>query len=113
MSILHHFVCVCVLVCCVILRHNPGSANSIHVNSLSREVSLQLVDHFGDRVYRTVVPRNVRLAEAPSFGKPILLYDIRSKGARSYVALAREIIEKLTPHPRATFSEAHRVGVPS
>lgn len=81
--------------------------------NLSGQIRDEVQGHLGSKVFRTVIPRNVRLAEAPSFGKPILLYDIRSKGARSYVALAREIIEKLTPHPRATFSEAHRVGVPS
>ena len=50
-------------------------------NSLSREVSMQLVDHFGDRVYRTLVPRNVRLAEAPSYGKPVIDYDQHCIGA--------------------------------
>ena len=65
-------------------------------NSLSRDVSLQLIDHFGDTVYRTVVPRNVRLAEAPSYGLPILFYDKYSKGARAYLALAGEVLNK---HP--------------
>lgn len=65
-------------------------------NSLSRDVSLQLIDHFGDTVYRTVVPRNVRLAEAPSYGLPILFYDRHSKGARAYLALAGEVLNK---HP--------------
>ena len=48
--------------------------------------------HFGDRVFRTVVPRNVRLAEAPSHGLPILQYDIKSRGAEAYLALAREML---------------------
>ncbi|EGG99927.1 Chromosome (plasmid) partitioning protein ParA / Sporulation initiation inhibitor protein Soj [gamma proteobacterium IMCC2047] len=51
-------------------------------NSLTRDVSSQLIQHFGDRVYDTVIPRNVRLAEAPSFGLPALVYDKRSRGAR-------------------------------
>ena len=65
-------------------------------NSLSREVSLQLIDHFGDTVYRTLVPRNVRLAEAPSYGVPILFYDKYSRGAKAYLALAGEILNR---HP--------------
>lgn len=64
-------------------------------NSLSREVSLQLIDHFGDRVYRTLVPRNVRLAEAPSYGVPILFYDRLSRGAKAYLALAGELVKRL------------------
>ena len=61
-------------------------------NSLSREVSSQLEAHFGDKVYHTIIPRNIRLAEAPSYGKPVLEYDKRSKGARAYLALAGEVI---------------------
>ncbi|MFT7139176.1 MAG: chromosome partitioning protein [Sulfitobacter sp.] len=60
-------------------------------NSLTRDVSLQLLEHFGDKVYRTVVPRNVRLAEAPSHGLPVLYYDRLSRGAKAYLALAGEI----------------------
>lgn len=60
-------------------------------NSLTRDVSLQLLDHFGDKVYRTVVPRNVRLAEAPSHGLPVLYYDRLSRGSKAYLALAGEI----------------------
>ncbi|MGK0259088.1 MAG: chromosome partitioning protein [Candidatus Azotimanducaceae bacterium] len=67
-------------------------------NSLSRDVSLQLIDHFGDAVYRTIVPRNVRLAEAPSYGVPILFYDKHSRGAKAYLALAGEVLKK---HPEA------------
>jgi chromosome partitioning protein len=63
-------------------------------NRLSTEVSAQLVTHFGNKVYQTVIPRNVRLAEAPSHGLPILLYDKSSKGSEAYVALAREVIAK-------------------
>jgi chromosome partitioning protein len=61
-------------------------------NNLANEVSEQLVGHFGDKVFRTIVPRNVRLAEAPSFGKPALLHDRDSRGALAYLALAGEMI---------------------
>ncbi|MEE4360948.1 MAG: ParA family protein [Pseudomonadales bacterium] len=60
-------------------------------NSLTRDVSRQLLGHFGDRVYRTVIPRNVRLAEAPSHGLPALAYDRHSRGAVAYQALAAEL----------------------
>jgi chromosome partitioning protein len=63
-------------------------------NSLTNEVSAQLTQHFSDRLYRTVIPRNVRLAEAPSFGQPALQYDAKSKGALAYLALAGEIIRR-------------------
>lgn len=63
-------------------------------NSLTGDVSAQLNDHFGDKVYRTCIPRNVRLAEAPSFGQPIIAYDRTSKGALAYIALAGEIIRR-------------------
>ncbi|MDO3381659.1 ParA family protein [Gilvimarinus algae] len=63
-------------------------------NSLTNDVSAQLHEHFGDRVYRTCVPRNVRLAEAPSYGQPVLVYDRQSKGAIAYLALAGEIIRR-------------------
>jgi chromosome partitioning protein len=67
-------------------------------NRLSGEVSDQLLGHFGERVYRTVVPRNVRLAEAPSFGQPALLYDASSRGAVAYLALAGEMLRRpVTP----------------
>jgi len=60
-------------------------------NNLSNEVSAQLEQHFGDRVYRTVIPRNIRLAEAPSFGRAALYHDKYSRGALAYLALAGEI----------------------
>jgi chromosome partitioning protein len=63
-------------------------------NNLSTEVSAQLMTHFGDAVFRTVIPRNVRLAEAPSFGKPALLHDKDSRGALAYLALAGEMIRR-------------------
>ena len=63
-------------------------------NSLTRDVSQQLLSHFGDKVYNTVIPRNVRLAEAPSHGLPVLIYDEKSKGSLAYLALAGEMIRK-------------------
>jgi chromosome partitioning protein len=60
--------------------------------NLSRQVAEEAKEYFGSRVFRSVIPRNVRLAEAPSFGKPIVLYDLLSVGAQSYLALAKEII---------------------
>lgn len=63
-------------------------------NRLTNEVSEQLYRHFGERVYETVIPRNVRLAEAPSFGQPALLYDRKSLGAEAYLALADELVDK-------------------
>jgi len=62
--------------------------------NLSRQVAEEVRTHFGDKVYRTVIPRNVRLGEAPSFGKPIILYDIRSRGSEAYLNLAREFIQR-------------------
>ena len=61
---------------------------------LTKDVSEQLVEYFGDRVFRTCVPRNIRLAEAPSHGMPILQYDKNSRGAVAYIALAGELIRK-------------------
>jgi chromosome partitioning protein len=63
-------------------------------NSLTNDVSAQLQQHFGDRLYRTCIPRNVRLAEAPSYGMPVLAFDRQSKGAIAYLALAGEIIRR-------------------
>ena len=63
-------------------------------NNLANEVSAQLLSHFGDKVYRTVIPRNVRLAEAPSFGLPIIKYDKASRGALAYLALAGEMLNR-------------------
>jgi len=60
--------------------------------NLTRQVAQDLREFFGDEVFRTVIPRSIRLAEAPSFGKPILLYDVRSRGAESYIKLAKEIL---------------------
>jgi chromosome partitioning protein len=62
--------------------------------NLSRQVVADAREHFGAQVFTTVIPRNVRLAEAPSFGKPILLYDVTSVGAQAYMAVANELIER-------------------
>lgn len=62
--------------------------------NLSRQVAQEIRSFFGDKVYDAVIPRNVRLGEAPSFGKPIILYDIRSRGSESYIQLAQEFIRK-------------------
>lgn len=63
-------------------------------NRLANDVSEQLKHHFGEKVYRTVIPRNVRLAEAPSFGAPVMYYDKSSSGAKAYLALAGEILRR-------------------
>jgi len=63
-------------------------------NNLSNDVSSELVEHFGDRVYRTVIPRNVALAEAPSFGQSILKYSRNSRGSLAYLALAGEMLRR-------------------
>jgi chromosome partitioning protein len=63
-------------------------------NNLSELVAADVRDHFGDKVYDTVIPRNVRISEAPSHGKPVLLYDFRSAGAQAYVHLAGEVLRR-------------------
>jgi len=70
-------------------------------NNLSSQVSQQLVKHFGNKVYSTVIPRNVRLAEAPSHGLPALLYDKNSSGALAYLALAGEVLRRDGAHLKA------------
>jgi len=62
--------------------------------NLSRQVAEEAKEYFGPKVYRTTIPRNVRIAEAPSFGKPIVLYDVISVGAKSYLSLAKELIAR-------------------
>jgi len=70
-------------------------------NNLSRQVEGEVRSHFSERVFRSTIPRNVRLSEAPSHGKPILLYDVHSKGATSYLNLAEEILARIgTSEPR-------------
>jgi chromosome partitioning protein len=62
--------------------------------NLSKQVAEEVRSHFADKVYQSVIPRNVRLGEAPSFGKPIILYDIRSRGSEAYINLAKEFIRR-------------------
>lgn len=64
-------------------------------NNLSHQVSAEIREHFGDKVYRSVIPRNVRLSEAPSYGQPVLLYDIASRGAQAYLGMAQEVLAEV------------------
>ena len=66
--------------------------------NLCRQVAADAKEYFGARMFPTVIPRNVRLAEAPSYGKPILLYDIQSVGAKSYLAVAQELVRRAEAH---------------
>jgi chromosome partitioning protein len=63
--------------------------------TLSQQVSAQLERHFGDKVFKTVIPRNIRLAEAPSYGQPGVVFDPASKGAKAYIDFGAEMIERL------------------
>jgi chromosome partitioning protein len=76
--------------------------------NLAQQVTEELKKHFGDKLLETIIPRNIRLAEAPSYGKPVLLYDVRSRGAESYIRLAKEIMHRHM-HPAAS-EEAHKEG---
>ena len=67
-------------------------------NNLSSQVEVEVRKHFKETVFKTIIPRNVRLSEAPSYGKPILLYDVKSRGAQSYLALATELIKRGGDH---------------
>jgi chromosome partitioning protein len=68
--------------------------------NLSRQVVGEAKEYFGAKVFRTLIPRNIRLAEAPSFGKPILLYDLQSVGAKSYLAVAEELMKRTEERAR-------------
>src|SRR6185436_12363977 len=68
--------------------------------NLAQQVMREIRDHFKEKVYETTIPRSVRLGEAPSFGKPILLYDIRSRGAEAYLELAKEVMAHETKGAR-------------
>ena len=70
-------------------------------SNLARQVENEVRSHFGERVFRNVIPRNVRLSEAPSHGKPVLLYDIRSSGAVAYLRLTEELLGRLAASPAA------------
>lgn len=63
-------------------------------NNLHKQVAEEIINHFGEKVFRTIIPRNVKLSECPSFGKPVILYDIESTGSKAYFSLAKELIEK-------------------
>lgn len=63
-------------------------------NALSGQVEADVRGHFGDKVYETVIPRNVRVSEAPSFGKPVLIYDLKCAGSQAYLKLAREVVRR-------------------
>ncbi len=81
--------------------------------NLSAQIRQSVRGHLGDQVFRIIIPRNVRLAESPSFGKPILLYAVRSKGADSYLQLAREILAKMAPLGGKLPYPTHSIGVTS
>ena len=70
-------------------------------NSLAHQVVAEIKKHFGDKVYQTIIPRNVALGEAPSHGKPAFLYDVRSRGAQSYLSLAKEMLDESSIRQRA------------
>jgi len=74
-------------------------------STLNQQVSAELESHFSGKVYRTVIPRNVRLAEAPSYGKPVIAFDRASKGAQSYLALAEEMLERAGIKPNSAQQE--------
>ena len=76
--------------------------------NLSRQVADDAREYFGPKVFRTAVPRNVRLAEAPSFGEPIVMYDILSAGAQSYLSLARELLQRHGAEPGPALEAARR-----
>jgi chromosome partitioning protein len=74
-------------------------------NNLAHQVTQEVETHFGEKLWSTRIPRNVRLSEAPSFGKPILLYDIRSSGAQAYLALAEEFLQRMDERVRGGVHE--------
>ena len=80
--------------------------------TLQNQVSEQLKAHFGDKVFDTVIPRNVRLAEAPSYGQPGVVFDPASKGAQAFVAFARELLQRVGATGSAATSEPSLPHVP-
>ena len=74
--------------------------------NLSRQVATDAREYFGAKVFETMVPRNVRLAEAPSFGKPIILYDVASVGAQAYMGICRELLRRHAQPPAESESTA-------
>ena len=85
--------------------------------NLAQQVTLNLRDYFGDKLCQTTIPRNVRLAEAPSYGKPVLEYDPRSRGAESYIKLAKELMDRHAPRPTkaeaAVVEAASSIAIPT
>ena len=73
--------------------------------NLAQQVTQELKNYFGDKLLKTIIPRNVRLAEAPSYGKPALVYDVRSRGAESYIRLAKELMERMAKPQSASSKE--------
>ena len=74
--------------------------------NLAQQVAAELQQFLGDKLMKTTIPRNIRLAEAPSHGKPALLYDVRSRGAESYIKLAKEIMEKAISGQKSEVTQA-------
>jgi chromosome partitioning protein len=81
--------------------------------NLAQQVVQEVRQHFGDVVYETMVPINIRLSESPSFGKPALLYDIESRGAQSYLQLAREVLSRMKAHEQAEPAPASQMPAPA
>src|ERR1700761_9404698 len=83
--------------------------------NLAQQVTQELRKYFGDKLLATTIPRNVRLAEAPSYGKPVLLYDVRSRGAESYIKLAKELMDRMLKAPSASTEpiSAEQINQPS
>jgi chromosome partitioning protein len=85
--------------------------------NLAQQVTQELKRHFGDKLLETIIPRNIKLAEAPSYGKPAILYDVRSRGAESYIRLAKEIMHRrmhpAAEEPPTTASSDHADHLPS
>jgi chromosome partitioning protein len=79
-------------------------------NRLSRQVEEEVRGHFAEQVFTTIIPRNVRLSEAPSHGKPVLLYDAHSRGAVAYLRLADEILRRLDATPADAVASAAPVA---
>jgi chromosome partitioning protein len=82
-------------------------------NNLAHQVADEVRKHFGEKLFQTVIPRNIKLSEAPSHGKPVLLYDIESKGARSYLEATKEIIERNMPKAAERPQPAASVAPPA
>jgi chromosome partitioning protein len=80
--------------------------------NLCRQVAADAKEYFGNRMFAAVIPRNVRLAEAPSFGKPILLYDIQSVGAKSYIAVAQDLMRRLPTSPAGEAAPTEPTTIP-